>query len=192
MATTTASNLEPLEHIEWDMPLNDIQGGDLGYIDFSKLSMGTEMRNKMWESDNKTMLNAYTSISSSVNSPLLDQNIVIDSSQASNENFRLNQNSRSPAITNINNNNNNSTLSMNSFPSNTTFNKFLQNQPQPVPGRNAPITTNSLMQGKPRFGTQPLLQSPIPMPNSSERKTPELLSTSDENGSVVFDNRRVS
>ena len=177
MATTTASNLEPLEHIEWDMPISDMQGTDLGYIDFSKLSMGTEIRNKMWESDNKTMLNSYNSSSAS---PLLDQNVIIDSAQGVGDNSFRSSNLRSPVVTN-------STFSFTS--NNATFNKYLQSQQNQ--GRSAPITTNTIAQGKPRFGTQPLLQSPIPMPNSGERKTPELLST-EENGGVVFDNRRVS
>ena len=41
------------EHVEWDIPY-EIEGGD--FPDLSNLSLGTEMRNKMWESDNKLVL----------------------------------------------------------------------------------------------------------------------------------------
>lgn len=41
------------EHVEWDIPY-ETEGGD--FPDLSNLSLGTEMRNKMWESDNKLML----------------------------------------------------------------------------------------------------------------------------------------
>ena len=49
------------EQIEWDIPISEVQkfgkdGAELG-LDFSKLSLGTEMRNKMWEQEYRGVLN---------------------------------------------------------------------------------------------------------------------------------------
>lgn len=58
------------EHIEWDEPLSDYHSNDPELLDFRKLSVHTEIRNKMWENDNKSTLNHFRSS----HSPLLDQN----------------------------------------------------------------------------------------------------------------------
>ncbi len=51
-------NSPEMEHIEWDLPISDVQSSGKdnsqeNWLDFSKLSLGTEMRNKIWEQENK-------------------------------------------------------------------------------------------------------------------------------------------
>lgn len=55
------ANISEAEHIEWDLPVSEMQklskeGGQEGWMDLSKLSLGTEMRNKMWEEDHKDVI----------------------------------------------------------------------------------------------------------------------------------------
>lgn len=74
------------EHVEWDIPY-ETEGGD--FPDLSNLSLGTEMRNKMWESDNKLGFGGNIVSHHSQNSPALshldhNQN---PSSSESNQNF---------------------------------------------------------------------------------------------------------
>lgn len=54
-------NTSELEHIEWDLPVSEMQkmskdGGQESWMDLSKLSLGTEMRNKLWEQEHKEVL----------------------------------------------------------------------------------------------------------------------------------------
>ncbi len=51
-------NSPEMEKIEWDIPVSEMQnsgkeGSQENWLDFSKLSLGTEMRNKIWEDENK-------------------------------------------------------------------------------------------------------------------------------------------
>ena len=182
MASAAAANnaTEPLETIEWDLP---VDGGEMGYIDFSKLSMGTEMRNKLWENDNQNILNSYNSSSttmSSSTSPLLDQNST-DSTQSDSSSY---------CSTNLKSPNGNSSVSFNGGASGVNLNKFSQQNSSAIPAQ--PHNDISSQPPSRVPAHQPLLQSPIPMPNiSSERKTPELL-CGDESSAAMFDNRRVS
>merc|ERR1711962_1986503 len=107
--------------------------------------MGTEMRNKMWENDNKNMLNSYTSSSmtmSSSASPLLDQSS-IDSTQS--DSSYSSTNLKSPnGIQNVNG----GSLTFNNSTSGANLNKFVQNQATiPVQARNG-ATPPSTVQPK--------------------------------------------
>ena len=58
------ANMSDVEHIEWDLPVSEMQklskeSGQEGWMDFSKLSLGTEMRNKMWEEDHKDVIGTH-------------------------------------------------------------------------------------------------------------------------------------
>merc|ERR1712013_965463 len=181
MASAAANNAtEPLETIEWDLP---VDGGEMGYIDFSKLSMGTEMRNKLWENDNQNILNSYNSSSttmSSSTSPLLDQNST-DSTQSDSSSY---------CSTNLKSPNGNSSVSFNGGgAAGVNLNKFSHQNSPAIP---AQPHNDTAPQPSRVPAHQPLLQSPIPMPNiSSERKTPELL-CGDESSAAMFDNRRLN
>jgi len=189
MPSTPGNKFDLSEKIEWDLPYNS-EGAD--FPDFSNLSIGTEMCNKMWESDNKIMLSVGTGGgispiqgSSSRSSPsltTLDQNQ--NPTQESN-NVGSYMNGMHLSFVNLNKSssqgNINNIVSSEAFlASNGQFVKGNTNQSLAGTG----VTTASLKQHQ---RSLPLLQSPIPMPN--ERKTPELLSH--ENGYSI-DPRRVS
>ncbi|XP_065063424.1 uncharacterized protein LOC135689977 isoform X2 [Rhopilema esculentum] len=58
------SNSTEAEHIEWDLPVSEMQkmnkdSGPEGWMDFSKLSLGTEMRNKIWEQEHKDVIGPH-------------------------------------------------------------------------------------------------------------------------------------
>ena len=58
------ANVSEIEHIEWDLPVSEMQklskeGGQEGWMDLSKLSLGTEMRNKMWEEEHKDVIGMH-------------------------------------------------------------------------------------------------------------------------------------
>ena len=75
LVTSTGTGFKHDEQIEWDIPY-EREGGN--FPDLSNLSLGTEMRNKMWESDNKLMIGGHmvSQLHHSQNSPLshLDHN----------------------------------------------------------------------------------------------------------------------
>jgi len=57
--------MSEVEHIEWDLPVSEMQklgkdNGQEGWMDFSKLSLGTEMRNKMWEEEHKDVIGIHS------------------------------------------------------------------------------------------------------------------------------------
>lgn len=165
---------EALEVIEWDMPFSDTQGHTKDTIDFSRLSMGTEIRNRMWEDDNKIMLSNYQNRSSS-SSPLFDQNQNVPNSipsPASSQSLKLmiGSNGFSPTI-------NEAIIS-------SKYNSVLSNPSLINPTM---FSSNASIQEKVRMRSQPLLQSPVSMPD--ERKTPELLSQ--QHNGILFDDRRV-
>lgn len=166
---------EALEVIEWDMPFSDTQGHTKDTIDFSRLSMGTEIRNRMWEDDNKIMLSNYQNRSSS-SSPLFDQNQNVPNSipsPASSQSLKLmiGSNGFSPTI-------NEAIIS-------SKYNSVLSNPSLINPTM---FSSNASIQEKVRMRSQPLLQSPVSMPD--ERKTPELLSQ--QHNGILFDDRRVN
>lgn len=58
------ANVSEVEHIEWDLPVSEMQklskeSGQEGWMDLSKLSLGTEMRNKIWEEDHKDVIGMH-------------------------------------------------------------------------------------------------------------------------------------
>ena len=58
------ASMSEVEHIEWDLPVSEMQklskdSGQEGWMDFSKLSLGTEMRNKMWEEEHKDVIGMH-------------------------------------------------------------------------------------------------------------------------------------
>ena len=174
MASMMATNrIEIPEHIEWDLPLNDGQGSDVEYIDFSKLSMGTELRNKMWEDDNKSILNSYQEGSSS-NSPLFDQN-----QNLTNEISHYMNGNRINGVMSRSSANDMFSAASIAAAASITFGNYQQ-------ALNTTATTQVL--GKPMMRNQPLLQSPIPMPTTVN--TPELLSSQEDD--FLFDGKKVS
>ena len=75
--TVTAASARPenLEVIEWDIPVNEIQNSeDVNYIELSKLSMNTEIKNRYWENATKYLNHHQQYSGSSNSSPLFDQN----------------------------------------------------------------------------------------------------------------------
>ena len=185
----TGNKLELAEQIEWDLPF-DSESGE--FPDFSNLSLGTEMRNKMWESDNKLMLNNggscnspnhSSSLRSSPSLSTLDQNQNPTTQEANNVIPYMNE--MHLAFTNLNKVSSQGSIDIASSEAFLSSNgKFLKGNStnQSLAGTGPNIA--SLKQHQRNL---PLLQSPISMPN--ERKTPELLSQ--ENGYTI-DPRRVS
>eukprot|EP00111_Clytia_hemisphaerica_P019578 TCONS_00057772-protein len=154
---------EMREHIEWDLPY-DTDGRD--YPDLSNLSLGTEMRNKLWENENKMMLaNNNMGIHQSQSSPTLSH---LDHNQNQTpEPSNMQYINGLPLSLNNLNKNNSQGVFVQASTENFNTGKFVKGS-QSMAGTGLSPTTN-LPKQRPR--NQPLLQSPMPM---SDKSSPDL------------------
>lgn len=176
------------ESIEWDLPSYDNFDGE--FPDFSNLSLGTEMRNKMWESNNKlTSFQGMGGMSPihSLSSPLEhNQNISLDSMEYLNGGGTrplISTKSTHQSVTNVTDNE--------MFSGGVKYMKITNGNVSPA-GTGGPTNGLHHMSMKTHPHNQPLLLRSPSVPMASDRQTPELLPPPQENGYSPLDPRRVS
>lgn len=179
---STSNKSEITESIEWDLPYDSFDGE---FPDFSNLSLGTEMRNKMWESNNKM---TFGGIPGAESPSSIDQNpnITLDSLQYFNSVSKSIVKAPYQSITS------NIAGADNEIFSGAKYNiKTTNGSISPAgTGGGPPVTNNIHASMKTHLQNPPLLlHSPIPMPG--EIQSPERLS-SQENGYSPLEQRRVS
>ena len=169
LVTSTGTTFKPDEQIEWDLPYEN-GGGE--YPDLNNLSIGTERRNKMWESDNKHMLDAnmVSQIHHSQSSPTLLQHLDHNQNSSSSEtNINHFMNGLKSSETNTNH-------FMNGLKSSeTNINHFMN-------GLNLNFCSKPVIQGG-SFMSQKFVQGNLQSPTSNRIPSPKsqpLLSLSSE------------